>query len=211
MFDDTGEMHLTKSKSTLKTKLQVELINRRSVPPYVIVLDGCAILWVIHWSAHGLVQDYTKNLGEYLACHLKIADTFLIFGCNDNSIKETTCTSTAGKNAGRQHQLSKLTPFPPQKVCLTITQNKYQLINLICVYFRARHDQLPQTGNLLVVTGAKPTPMEICDGGMRDRPDLSTTHEEADVIIIQQFVHLANSGKKSIRMIANDTDVCFVT
>ena len=47
MFEDTGEMRLTKSKSILKTKLQVELADRRSVPPDVIVLDGCAILWIV--------------------------------------------------------------------------------------------------------------------------------------------------------------------
>ena len=41
----------------LKTKLQVELADRRSLPPDVIVLDGCAILWIVRWPAHGLVKD----------------------------------------------------------------------------------------------------------------------------------------------------------
>ena len=29
------------------------------------VLDGCAILWVIYWSAHGFVHDYKMNLVDY--------------------------------------------------------------------------------------------------------------------------------------------------
>ena len=44
MFDKTGEMRISKAKSTLKTRLQVELTKRRIVSPSAIVLDGCAIL-----------------------------------------------------------------------------------------------------------------------------------------------------------------------
>ena len=42
---------------------------------------------------------------------------------------------------------------------------------------------------------------------MREIPDFRTTNEEADVIIIQQVIHLANSDKTSIRVIADDKDV----
>ena len=37
LFDETGEMRLTKSKFTLKTKLQVQLTYRRAVPHDAIV------------------------------------------------------------------------------------------------------------------------------------------------------------------------------
>ena len=48
MFDEkTGDMRLTSSKSTLKTKLQVEKSSRAVAPPDAFVLDGCAILWVV--------------------------------------------------------------------------------------------------------------------------------------------------------------------
>ena len=113
MFADTGEMRLTKSKSFLKTKLQVELADRRSVPPDVIVLDACAILWMVKWPAHGLVKDYLQNVLDYVISQLNIADTYLLFDrYYDNSIKKATRTSRAGKNGSRQHQ-SMLTPLPP--------------------------------------------------------------------------------------------------
>ena len=48
MFDETGEMRITKSKTTLKSKLQVEVTYCRSIPPDAIILDGCAIMWVIN-------------------------------------------------------------------------------------------------------------------------------------------------------------------
>jgi len=132
MFDKSGEMRITKAKSSLKTKLQLEQSERFSTPPDVIILDGCATLWVVRWPAHGLVQDFIKNFLDYLSSHLNINDTYLIFDryC-DNSIKDITRTSRAGKDASRQHQLSLLTPLPSQKVCLTVTENKVQLINLI--------------------------------------------------------------------------------
>ena len=43
MFDETSEMHITKSKTTLQSKLQVEVTDCRSIPPDAIILDGCAI------------------------------------------------------------------------------------------------------------------------------------------------------------------------
>ena len=208
MFDKAGDMRITKAKSTLKTKLQVELTDHHSVPPDAIVLDGCAVLWIIRWPTHGLVKDYIKNLVDYIESHLKAADTYLVFDRYlANSIKDTTRASRAGKNASRQHQLSLLTPLPPQKVCLTVTHNKVQLIHLICEYLRQNNNVLSGNGNVLVVTGAEHTPVEICNSNVQERPDLRTTHEEADVIIVQQVVHLAETGKTSIRVIADDTDI----
>ena len=59
----------------------------------------------------------------------------------------------------------------------------------------------------LVITGKEPTPIEICKAKKRELLDFRTTHEEADVIIIQQVVKIANMGAKSIRVICDDADV----
>ena len=149
-----------------------------------------------------------KNVIDYVTKHLQTADTFLIFDrYYSDSIKEITRTSRAGTNGSRQHQLSLFTPLPAKTVCLTVTQNKLQLITLICMYLRECCEQLPQNGRLLVITGAEPIPVEICNGSIQERPDLRTTHEEADVIIIQQVVYLASAGKSNIHVLADDTDV----
>ena len=162
VFDKSGEMRNTKAKSSLNTKLQVEQSECLSTPANVIVLDGCAILWVICRPAHGLMQDFIKNFLDYLSRHLNITDTYLIFDryC-DNSVKDITRLFRAGKYASRQHHLSLLTPLPSQKVCLTVTKNKVQLINLIWLYNREHHNLLPQNGNALVVTGSLPTAMQV--------------------------------------------------
>ena len=136
----------------------------------------------------------------YLAQCLNKCDTYLVYG-----IKTATRNARAGKDASRHHQLLLSTPV--QTVILTVTANKVQLIKLIRAYLRDHADMFPQNGNTLVITGPDPTPVQICDGQLADRHDLHTTHEEADVVVIQQAVHLAPTGINSIRMVADDTDV----
>ena len=61
--------------------------------------------------------------------------------------------------------------------------------------------------NSLVVTGKIPTPTEVCNGLQILRPDLKTIHEEADVFIPHQVVHLASLECCSIKVIRDDTNV----
>ena len=64
------EMHIT--KSVMKTKLQVDMMDGCSTPLHAIVLDGCAILWVIRWPSHGLVQNNIESLIGYISGHLQL-------------------------------------------------------------------------------------------------------------------------------------------
>ena len=72
MFDETGEMRITKSKYTLKSKLQVEVTDCRSISPDAIILNGCAIMWVINWQSHQIVENYIKNLVHYISPSLEL-------------------------------------------------------------------------------------------------------------------------------------------
>jgi len=58
-----------------------------------------------------------------------------------------------------------------------------------------------------VVTGKYRTSVELRSGTKIDRADLATTHEEADVIMVQQAVELAESGAACITVLSDDTDV----
>ena len=94
MFEDNGDMRITKSKSTLKKKLQVETTHHTSFTPDSIILDGCAVLWVIQWPTRGTVEDYIKNLLNYLLCCLEKCDTYLIFDrYYEKSLKSTPCNT----------------------------------------------------------------------------------------------------------------------
>ena len=69
----------------------------------------------------------------------------------------------------------------------------------------------PPTGvrhtHSLVVTGSDQTPVEVRPGVTVANGDMKTSHEEADTIIPQQVVAIANQGAKCVSDICDDTDV----
>ena len=60
-----------------------------------------------------------------------------------------------------------------------------------------------------VLTGKDPFPVEISQGYLSVLDECATTHEEADVVIVQQMVHIAvaKQGQCVIKIICDDTDV----
>ena len=77
LFDEkTGDMRLTSSKSTLKSKLQIEISSRTLTPSDAFVIDGFAFLLVVKWPCEGTVEDciqhFLKHIDVYL-CQLKLA------------------------------------------------------------------------------------------------------------------------------------------
>ena len=67
LFTDTGEERYPKSKSTLKKKLKVEE-STRTHDAYVIILDGCAVLY--HIQKNAVVKDFVDTSTEYVKKHL---------------------------------------------------------------------------------------------------------------------------------------------
>ena len=61
----------------------------------------------------------------------------------------------------------------------------------------------------LAVTGADAVPIEISEGGVViSRADLTTSHEEADNVIVQQVLsYAAENAESKITVVADDTDV----
>ena len=60
-----------------------------------------------------------------------------------------------------------------------------------------------------VLTGKDPSPDEISQGYHSVLDECATTHEEADVVIVQQIVHIAVAelGQCVIKIICDDADV----
>ena len=81
MFDDHGQMRLAKTKSNLKSALQIETSRRRSDRSVeATFLDGCAVLWVVAWpSGSATVQDYIDRFRSYIHEQLRKSDVYLIF------------------------------------------------------------------------------------------------------------------------------------
>ncbi len=166
MFNDKGQMRISKSKSTLKRKLQVEKSSRLSINPDTTIVDGCAILWIIHWPNKGTVQDYVDNFVSYISTRTGHSHVRLVFDrYHDYSIKSGARQERAGQFASRCHQLSLQTPLPPQKIMLTVTRNKVQLIDIICEQLNHIYQQ-HHSGDehRLVITGKNEVPVEVHRG-----------------------------------------------
>ena len=70
MFEEkTRDLRIAKSKSILQNKLQVEQSARATGQPDAIVIDRCAILWVVHWPSKGSVQDHVSRTTSLTTAH----------------------------------------------------------------------------------------------------------------------------------------------
>jgi len=56
MFTETGEMRCSKAKSVLKNQLKVGVSSRNAQNTDITIIDGTALLWVIHWPVGGEVK-----------------------------------------------------------------------------------------------------------------------------------------------------------
>ncbi len=215
LFNDAGEMRTPRAKADLKNKTKVEVSARGITEhnPYVVI-DGCALLWVPHWPASGSTQkatviDYVESFKQQLVEKLKHSDVYLVF---DKYIEYSTKSTTRiarGSDASKVFMLSKTTALPPQKITLGVTENKKQVIDIICNELQSDEEFIRNhtKDHKLVITGQSGIPIEISHSGIViHRNDIANTHEEADNIMIQQVLMLSEDGK-SISVIADDTDV----
>ncbi len=187
MFNSDGEIKITKSKSILKQKLRV-VVSERNIPnPDTVIYDVSALLWVIVWPSDKLsvcVDSFTTFV--YKA--LQTANVTLVFDRYfPNSIKAVTRMQRAGSS-----RVYKLTPemhAPAKQVVLTNTENKTQL-NAMLAKGLLDHDYYTHATqkHTLTLAGVSDVPIEISRGIRIDRHDLSSTHEEADILIAQHAI-----------------------
>ena len=136
--------------------------------PELTITDGSAILWVVNWPTKASVIDYLQNLNSFILQKLAAGNTSLAFDrCYDCSIKSST-RSGCGRSTCRT-QIN------------TGSENKSQLIELI---FDRSH--MLFASNAVFFNYHTAIPRQVQNGLIIERTNLSTTQEEADVIILQQ-------------------------
>ena len=137
---------------------------------------------------------------------MKEADVYLIFDRYYTlSIKSDTRRYRQGMYI-KEHKLMETTQLPSKEAALGSIKNKTQLIELISMGLlsMAKSREFQQK---LVVTSAKPDPLQCQNGHITVREDLRTTHEEADVIIPMQLESAISEGRRNIAINCEDTDV----
>ena len=80
---------------------------------------------------------------------------------------------------------SHCTPLPCKDKTLSCSSNKVHIIDIVFDFLSIRVTS-EELFNTLVITGSSDVPVEVTHGLTIPRSDLRTTHEEADLIIMQQ-------------------------
>ena len=150
IFDEkSGDLRISTSKSIIKRKLQVEDTNPSRGIPDPVVIDGCAILWVLQWPSKGFTNDVMVNFIKYATSNMHIyRRTHVIFDRHNTSFKDATrCQRSC--EASREYKLTMNAPMPQQQV----VKNKIQLIDLICEELQ-KLDGVPLSTSLVITEGS---------------------------------------------------------
>ena len=158
LFKENGEMRLN-NKSEIRTKVASLVSARKDVPTFKII-DGCALLWVVYWPPNDLVSDYIQSLFECVMHHLEECVVFLVSDRNvPDSVKHSTRISRAD-NTLDEHRLRIDSLLSAKNVCLNVTENKLQLIELIFKHLPELM-KVRSTSNHLVIYGQQDEPLDI--------------------------------------------------
>ena len=103
---------------TSKKTLKEEVSLRTCLSENAVVLDGCALLWSVHWPKAGNFNNLVNVFKDYIMKFLHKSNVFLIFDqYHDYSIEDVACQYCVGK-ARFLHSLSLSTPLPSKEVTL---------------------------------------------------------------------------------------------
>ena len=106
-------------KSVLKRNLQVEVSLRTSNHDDkvdVVIIDGGALLWAVHWPSKGLVKDFVEAFLQTLVRYLQRQHVHLVFDrYHDFSVK-SAIRATRTKFGSRKIGINMKTPLPSQQV-----------------------------------------------------------------------------------------------
>ena len=115
-------------------------------------------------------------------------------------------TAWAGKEACHKHLLTPLTPLPGQKVVLTVTHKKTQLIQVISRYI-VYHFVKNENENEFILTPEDPVAVAVEKGLITKKSDMINTHEEANVIFVNQLAGVCSKAKLIKHIKCDDIDV----
>ena len=203
---DSGLPHYTTTKSDLKNALKC-VVSNRNIKFDSIIIDGNAMLHsAIHWPKGAEGRKLVDAVSAYIFPILREADVYLIFDRYYTlSIKSDTRRYRQGMFI-KEHKLTATTQLPSKEAALGSISNKTQLIELISMGLISMAKSC-DFQKKLVVTSAKPDPLQCQNGYIIVRDDLRTTHEEADVIIPMQLESAISEGRRNIAVNCEDTDV----
>ena len=135
------------------------------------------------------------------------SDVHLVFDrYYEYSIKSAARIERA-KSATVAYVLNLESPSPTKSIILESAKNKVQLIDIICQKL-ADPSWSKDFPNALTVTDQSLTPFTVYKGEMEQQISITNTHEETDVIMINQaYDAVLQNGVGRMHVVCDDTDV----
>ena len=196
-------------KSILKTDLQITTPEPLVPAVETAVYDVSALLWTINWPT-GALKLYVDALKAFVMKALIVGNVVFVFDRYFEDSPKAYCRLIRQEKQGmsRIHILKTDVPTPPRRAILGVCKNKMQLNRMIAEALADPDFYIPatQNGNSLTIAGVDDVPVEITMGTCIERTDLTSSHEEADPIIVQHTISRCMQGE-NVRVISDDTDV----
>ena len=210
MFEEDGNMRITKIKSALKRQLQVEQSTSALKQPDTVIIDGCAVLWTIHGSSQGTVQDYVSGCGGTFC--VRSLSAMFTWSLTNTMIKVSRVWQGLPVQLSRPADMTGWEQIPLS--LLSILHCHWQQGPDHRHHLSAAVGKVPGTSTWLAVCNSNlPSPGPTLSQVKLTRAytfwlnAMRTSHEEADVIIDQQMVHTAQQGSHCTKVTSDDTDV----
>ena len=209
LFKKYGTEMRSTPKHTLKKELGVNVSVRNLPVPKVQIIDGCAHLYHIVWPNSGTVKDIITSIKIYIEKMLEHSEVWLLYDrYREYSLKGgTRCTR---RQEDSTYHLSLESSLPGKKVMLSVTDNKVQLIELICLELPteiAKSQISSGTPHSFFLVGSDPRPVQVQMGVVIRRSDISIDHEEADTMMPNIAFSILQQGISPVHVKVDDTDV----
>ncbi len=171
-----------------------------------MIYDVSALLWVINWPTGHSLKTYINGFKAYVYQALQVSNVTLVFDRYYASSIKTGARLQRAKSSRVCHLTLEIS-LPARDIVLSSIKNKVQLNNLIAECLCDRQYGMNTTQHhLLVLAGIEDVPMDIFKGVCIARPDIQSSHEEADNIIVQHAIG-ASLLIKPVKVVCDDTDV----
>ena len=120
LFNDSGEMRISKSKSDLKKLTRVDGSARHVAQEATCtMIDGCALLWIPQWPSstftqQPLVMDFVKKFKNHIKEKLESGDVCLVFDRYKSYSTQSSTRISRMTEGCKVFQLCFTAPLPSQ-------------------------------------------------------------------------------------------------
>ena len=120
LFGDNGQMR-TASKSVLRNKLQILSEERNAEPPVVNIVDGCALLWTVSWTATAKVSAFTTAVVAKIWKRMDTTQVLhMVFDRYNKMSIKSACRPARQDRCSRVFKLNDEVPLPGQAMELNV-------------------------------------------------------------------------------------------